>query len=76
MKDYRTIIDHALRHTDPRSAPYKAGMVAGLRYEFEGVPPLQDFYFLPGTPEADAYLAGIDHGKALAGLAVAGHAPH
>jgi hypothetical protein len=64
--DYRALVDRELRHADPRSAPYKAGMVAGLRFKVDGVPPLRDFCFQPGTAEADAFCAGIDHGKALA----------
>lgn len=60
------LVERELRHADPRSAPYKAGMVAGLRFKVEGVPPMRDFCFQAGTAEADAFCAGIDHGKALA----------
>lgn len=64
--DYRALVERELRHADPRSAPYKAGMAAGLRFKVDGVPPMRDFCFTVGTAEADAFCAGIDHGKALA----------
>lgn len=48
---------------DPRSPEYKAGVRAALAYHIEGkrIPRLYE----PGTPQDDAYHAGIAEGHAL-----------
>jgi hypothetical protein len=50
----------ALRHCDPRSAAYKAGMVELLRRRFGGS--RGDCPYVAGSAEFDAYCSGIECG--------------
>jgi len=51
------------RPRDPRSAEYKAGVLAALRYRIEGVKIKQ--VYRPGTASADAFYSGLDEGHRL-----------
>lgn len=48
---------------DPRSAAYKQGVLASLKFRIEGrrIPKLYD----PATAEDDAYYAGVQEGHAI-----------
>lgn len=57
---------------DPRSAAYKAGVLAALKFRIEGrrIPKLYD----PASAEDDAYYAGVQEGHAVWRKAQAGTA--
>lgn len=63
MSRAEAIVDAALAHGTPRSAAYRQGAIAVLRFKLDGlhVP----FPYRTGTAEADAYFAGNDRGWAL-----------
>jgi hypothetical protein len=48
----------------PRSDAYKQGVMACLRVRLDGVQHAASPY-TEGTPESDAYFAGVDEGRAL-----------
>jgi hypothetical protein len=65
-KKGRALTDHLYKLTiessrDPRSSEYKAGVFATLKYRCEGKS-IECPYNL-GTPEADAFISGIDGGN-------------
>jgi hypothetical protein len=48
----------------PRSEAFKAGWVAGIKWKLYGVQ--VEFPYVVGTPQADAYFAGVDDGMLTA----------
>jgi hypothetical protein len=62
--DLEAFANEALAHGNPRSQPYRLGVLDALRFRVEGVriPPHR---YAPGTAESDAYHAGIDRGHSL-----------
>lgn len=48
---------------DPRSAEYRQGWIAAYAARLAGVKLPRPFPYAMGTVQADAWLAGIDHGQ-------------
>jgi hypothetical protein len=51
------------RHRTPRSAEYRLGVLAALKYRIEGIP--MELPYTVGTAQADAWFAGTDEGHRL-----------
>lgn len=50
---------------DPRSQAYKDGVLAALRYRYEGLSVKAQNPYSIGTAECDAFFSGIDEGNRI-----------
>lgn len=72
MATAQEVFDKAFsKSRSPRSDAYKQGVLACLRVRLDGLAHVKCPY-APGSPECDAYFAGVDEGR---GLAPVGKAP-